>query len=114
MRWVAEIEVVRRVERMSKFPITPLVRRVQGLILQTFDVSEQVAENYATELVALAEGWGSPENAARLDWTYRIKKDLGVDKKVRWRSDDEHISFEAAEKQKHQAYEAHVPHRHVK
>lgn len=42
---------------MSIFPITPLVRQVQSLILQTFDVSEQAAEEYAAELVALAEGW---------------------------------------------------------
>ena len=40
---------------MGIFPITPLVRQVQGLILQTFDVSEQAAEDYAAELVALAE-----------------------------------------------------------
>jgi hypothetical protein len=90
---------------MSIFPITPLVRRVQGLILQTFDVSEQVAEDCAAELVALAEGWGSPETAEQLDWTYRIKKDLGVGRKLPWRSRDDRLSFEAAEKQKHQAYD---------
>ena len=49
--------------RMSIFPITPLVGRVKTLILATFDVAEQQAEDYAAEMVALAEGWGSPENA---------------------------------------------------
>jgi hypothetical protein len=98
---------------MSIFPITPLVRRVQGLILQTFDVPEQVAEDCAAELVALAEGWGSPEKAAQLDWTYRIQKDLGVGRKFPWRSDAERLSFEAAEKQRHQAYEFLISKRHA-
>src|SRR5438477_11126361 len=40
---------------MSIFPITPLVRQVQSLILGTFDVSEQPAQDYAAELVSLAE-----------------------------------------------------------
>lgn len=91
---------------MSIFPITPLVRRVQGIILQTFDVSAQAAEEYAAELVALAEGWGSPESAAKLDWGYRIKKDLGEGKKLRWRSEDERITFETREKQKYAAWDA--------
>jgi hypothetical protein len=98
---------------MSIFPITPLVHQVQGLILQTFAVSDQVAEDCAAELVALAEGWGSPESAARLDWTYRVKKDCGVDRKFPWRSEEERLSFEAAEKQKHQAYEFLIPKRHA-
>jgi hypothetical protein len=93
---------------MSIIPITPLVRRVQGLILQTFDVSEQAAKDYAAGLVALSEGCGSPQNAAQLDWAYRIKKDLGIGKKLVWRSEDERIRFEAAEKQKHQAYETYI------
>ena len=98
---------------MSIFPITPLVRRVQGLILQTFAIPEQVAEDCAAELVALAEGWGSPETAAQLDWTYRIKKTLGVDRKFPWRSEEERISFEAAIKQRHQAYEFLISKRHA-
>lgn len=98
---------------MSIFPITPLVLRVQGLILQAFDVSEQAAEDYVAEFVALAEGWGSPEKVAQLDWAYRVKKDLGVDRKLRWRSEDERISFEAAEKLRQQAYELFISKRHA-
>jgi hypothetical protein len=86
---------------MSIFPITPLVRDVQKLIVQTFDVSEQEAQEHAAELVALAEGWGSPQAALNLDWSYRIRKDLGETKKLRWRSDEERRRFEAAEKQKY-------------
>jgi hypothetical protein len=93
---------------MSIFPITPLVRQVQRLILQTFDVSEQDAEDCAAELVALAEGWGSPEKAAQLDWSYRIKKDLGEGKKLRWRSEEERIAFETAERQKYAAWDAFI------
>ena len=64
-----------------------------------------MAQDYATELVALAEGWGSPEKAAQLDWAYLIKKDLEVGRRLRWRSENERLSFEAAEKQRRQAYE---------
>ena len=55
---------------MSIFPITPLVLRVQSLILETFDVPEHAAKECAAELVGLAEGWGGSEAAAQLDWVY--------------------------------------------
>lgn len=90
------------------FPITPLVREVQGLIFRTFDVSEQEARDCAAELVALAEGWGSPENAAQLDWSYRIRKDLGETKRLRWRSDEDRTKFEALEKQKYADWDAFI------
>jgi len=93
---------------MGIFPITPLVREVQTLIFQTFDVSEQAAQDYAAELVALAEGWGSPENAAQLDWSYRIRKDLGETKQLQWRSDQERARFEAAENQKYADWDAFI------
>ncbi len=88
---------------MSIFPITPLVRRVQGLILATFDVSEQVAQDHAAELVALAEGWGSPEKAAQLDWSYRIKKDLG--ERLSWKSDAERETFRREQEEHYKAYD---------
>lgn len=89
---------------MNIFPITPLIRQVQALVLRTFDVPEQAAEDYAALSVALAEDHGGPGKAAQLDWDYRIKKD-GADKKWRWRSEDERARFEAAQKQKYQSYE---------
>jgi hypothetical protein len=76
---------------------------VQSLIIETFDVSEAAAQDYAAELVALAEGWGSQEKAAALDWTYRIRKDLGA--KLQWRSEVDHRKFDEAQHQNHQAYE---------
>ena len=97
---------------MSIFPITPLVRDVQKLIVQTFDVSEQQAQEYAAEMVSLAEGWGSPETALNLDWSYRIKKDLGETKKLRWRSDEERARFEATERQKYAAWDAFINTKH--
>ena len=97
---------------MSIFPITPLVREVQKLIIQTFDVSDQQAQEYAAELVALAEGWGSPQTALNLDWVYRIKKDLGETKKLRWRSEEERANFEVAEKQKYAALDAFINTKH--
>ena len=97
---------------MSIFPITPLVRRVEGLILETFQVSEQQAQDVAAELVALAEGWGSRETALNLDWSYRIKKDLGETKKLRWRSEDERARFEAAERQKYAAWDTFINTKH--
>jgi hypothetical protein len=98
---------------MSIFPITPLVRQVQGIIVQTFDVSEPAAQDYAAEMVALAEGWGSPETAAQLDWPYRIKKDLGETEKLRWRSEEQRARFEESQRQKYQAYDAFIRGRHA-
>ncbi len=88
---------------MSIFPITPLVRQVQRLILGTFDVSEQAAEDYAAELVSLAEGWGSREMAAQLDWSYRIRKDLG--EKLPWRSDADRETFFRQQEDNYKAYD---------
>jgi hypothetical protein len=88
---------------MSIFPITQLVKRVQGLILGTFDVPEQQAEDYAAELVSLAEGWGSPESAQGLNWDYRIKKDLGD--KLRWKSDVEREVFRRYLEERKNAYD---------
>jgi hypothetical protein len=84
-------------EHLSIFPITPLVRQVQGLILQTFIVSEQTAQDYAAEMVSLAEGWGSPEHAPNLDWPMLVRKDLGS--KLEWKSKDEQAKFMAERKQ---------------
>jgi hypothetical protein len=88
---------------MSIFPITPLVRHVQSLILQTFIVSEQAAQDYAAEMVALAEGWGSPEHAPNLDWPMLVKKKLGA--KLEWKSKDERATFMAERKLASQAYD---------
>lgn len=85
---------------------TPIVRRVQGLILQTFEVTEQQAEDYAAELVALAEGWGSPEAAERHDWDYRIRKDLGEGRKLPWRSQADREEFLSAENKKYKEWDA--------
>ena len=96
----------------SIFPITPLVRQVQALVLKTFDVSEPVAEDYAARMVALAEDHGGPENAAQLNWAYHIRKD-GASYKWQWHSEDERVQFEAAQKAKYQAYEALISKRHA-
>jgi hypothetical protein len=93
---------------MGIFPVTPLVRRVQALILATFDVTEQQAQDCAAELVALAEGWGSREAAESHDWDYRIRKDLGETGRLRWRSHEDRERFELAEKQKYIAYDAFI------
>ncbi len=96
---------------MSIFPITPLVRQIQRMILDTFEVSEQMAQEYAAEMVSLAEGWGSKEVAAQLDWSYRIKKDLGETRKLKWRSEEEQKAFEASEKQKYERWDAFIKER---
>jgi|SRR6516164_453964 hypothetical protein len=88
---------------MSIFPITPLVGRVQTLILAHFDIPENQAQEYAAEMVALAEGWGSPESAQALDWSYRVKKDLGH--KLPWKSDAEREAFRQQEEEQHKAYD---------
>ena len=97
---------------MSIFPTSPLVRRVQGLIVDTFEVSPEQAHDIAAEMVSLAEGWGSPESAAQLDWSYRIKKDLGETRKLGWRSDEERARFEATERQKYAAWDVLINTKH--
>jgi hypothetical protein len=90
---------------MSTFPSAALVQRVQRLILETFEVSEKVAKNHAAGLVALAEGWGHPRTADRLDWEYRVKKRLS-EAKYKWRSDADRENFEEEKKLKHESYES--------
>lgn len=90
----------------SIFPNSPLSDRVRNLIIQTFEVSNSEASEYANELAALAEGWGDNKTAEKLDWTYRIKKDLG--KRLKWRSATERENFELGEKQKVAAYEKYI------
>ena len=91
---------------MGIFPITPLVRQVRGLIFETFDVSEQQAQDLAAELVSLEEGWGSPEIATQADWPYRIRKALGEGRKLEWRSEADRGKFEATEKKKYAEWDA--------
>lgn len=88
---------------MSIFPNTPLAGRVKTLILATFDVLEEEAQEHAARMAALAEGWGSLEKAEALDWSYRVKKDLGH--KLRWRSESEREAFRRYEQEQYKAYE---------
>ena len=60
-----------------------LVARVRDIILATFDVSTEQAQEQAYGLATLAEGWGGPD-VQRLDWTHAVKKHLG--ETFRWRS----------------------------
>lgn len=89
---------------MSIFPTSSLVRRVQGLIVDTFEVSSEQALAIAAEMVTLAEGWGTPGSAAQLDWAYRIRKDLGETDRLRWRSEAERQNFLSMQNQKYKAY----------
>lgn len=84
--------------------VSPLAQRIQGLILETFEIPEQEALSYALSLTALAEGWGTPESAAQINWSYRVKKHLGR-KGVRWRSEAERMRFEEDLRDAHRAYE---------
>jgi hypothetical protein len=97
---------------MSIFPITPLVLRVQGLILEAFDVSPQEAEDHAAGMVGLAEGWSSPETAQGLDWAYLVRKTLGEAKTFKWRSEADRQRFEADQKSKYESYESLIRTRH--
>ena len=83
-----------------------LVARVQGLILDTFDVPEEEAREHASGLVLLAEGWGSPQSAAHLDWSHLVKKRLG--EKLRWRSEEERERFARERHETFDAYEEYI------
>jgi hypothetical protein len=97
---------------MSEFSTYSLVRRVQGLILETFEISEQEAEVQAAGMVALAEGWGTVETAQELDWTYLIRKRLGEAKNFKWRSEADRQRFEADQILKYESYESLIRNRH--
>lgn len=91
---------------MSELPSASLVAKVETLIFGNFNISEQEAHEYAAGLVGLAEDWGGPENAAKLDWAYRIKKDLG--ERLRWRSADEREKFRRQLEDQYKSYEFHI------
>jgi hypothetical protein len=88
---------------MSIFPNTPLAGRVKTLILATFNLPEEQAQDYAAEMAALAVGWGASEKAEALDWSYRVKKDLGD--KLRWKSEAEREAFRRDEEERYKTYE---------
>ena len=54
------------------------------------------------------EGWGSRQTALNLDWSYRIKKDLGETGKLKWRSEEERTRFKESQRQKYHAYDAFI------
>ena len=95
---------------MSDFPSSSLVGRVEALILQIFDVSAREAHDHASGLAALAEDWGGAEKAAQLDWSYRVKKDLGT--KLRWRSDAERKKFESDQQERFTSYDTLIKTKH--
>jgi hypothetical protein len=89
----------------SPFPVTPLARSIQNRTVQLFDIEESDALVFATELAALAEGWGDPATTRNMDWDYRIMKHIGIRKDLIWRSEQQRMSFIQQEQQKHEAYE---------
>ena len=97
---------------MSIFPITPLVHRVQRLIVETFVISEGEALEQAALMVSLAEGWGSREVAESLDWNYRIRKDLGETGKLPWRSEADREEFLSRENRKYKEWDALIRTKH--
>src|SRR6266446_4336635 len=73
-------------------PLSPtIVSALKGLILETFEVSAEEARALAFGLVASGD-WGSDSDPAPiLDWSYRVKQELG--EKLRWRSEAERERF---------------------
>ena len=76
--------------------------------MRTFEITEQDALDYASETVSLAEDHGGPEKAAQLDWSYRVKKDLGEARKLKWLSEAEQKEFESAQRQKYDDLDAFI------
>ena len=64
-------------------------------------IEQADAPNPAMTSVFQIGSWGSPEIAAQTDWPYRIRKDLGETRKLKWRSEAEREKFEAAQKKKY-------------
>jgi hypothetical protein len=76
------------------------------LILEIFDVAEAEARDIAAGLVLLAEGWGSPETAPHVDWSYHLKKDLG--ERLKWRSETERERFARDRRKNFKTYEDYI------
>src|SRR2546425_8859049 len=76
---------------MSVPPSATLVNALKGLILETFELSAEEARLLASSMVASGE-WGSDSDPAPiLDWSFRVKQELG--EKLRWRSEAERERF---------------------
>ncbi|MEA3210617.1 MAG: hypothetical protein QOE70_3674 [Chthoniobacter sp.] len=90
---------------MNEEPSPEHVARVRNLILATFDVSPQTADEQAHGLAALAEGWGG-EGAQQHDWAYTVKKRLG--ESLRWRSEAERAAFYSERQQIVRSYEHYI------
>jgi hypothetical protein len=97
---------------MNESPSPTLVADVQALISALFEVSTAEAHTRAVGLVLLAENWGTPESAKNLDWSLRVKRDLGS--KLQWRSTAIKEQFEKDEKDRLASLEKHVPRRVIK
>lgn len=92
---------------MNQEPSPAHVTRVRDVILATFVVSPQEAEEQAYGLAALAEGWGG-EGAEQHDWAYTVKKRLG--ESLRWRSEAERTAFYSERQQIVRSYESYIQH----
>ena len=90
---------------MNEEPSPSHVARVRDVILATFDVSPQEAQEQAFGLAALAEGWGGA-GAQQHDWAYTVKKRLG--ESFRWRSDAERTAFYSERQQIVSSYERYI------
>jgi len=90
---------------MNESPSPELVAQVREIIVATFDVSAQDAQEQAYGLAALAEGWGDGD-AQQLDWVYTVKKRLGAT--LRWRSDKERAAFSSERDLIVSAYERYI------
>src|SRR5262245_54468580 len=91
---------------MSDSPLSTIVSHVEGLILRTFLVSKEEARERASGLVEVAEGKGGLEAARSLNWSYRVKKDLGD--KFKWRSEAEREEFACDRQSSVDAYEEYI------
>jgi hypothetical protein len=90
---------------MNEDPSPLHVAQVRNVILATFDISPEEAQEQAYGLAVLAEGWGG-EGAQQHDWAYTVKKRLG--ESLRWRSDAERAAFYSEREQIVRSYERHI------
>jgi hypothetical protein len=86
-------------------PASSSVSLVARMIFDIFDVTEKEAQDSATGLVALAEGWGGV-GAAPHDWSTEIKKHFGA--RLKWRSEIIHQQFLDDKKKTITAYESYI------
>lgn len=78
---------------------------VRAIVVDTFEISDEEAQEHAIGLVLLAEGWGGT-NTPNLNWAYIVRKKFAD--KLKWKSETDRMAFFADRQSGYDAYENYI------